>query len=469
LPLFAGVVALPLLAGALAPRAGATTIKVRSEAEFQSAVSLLAGTGGTVILLPHVYGHELVVARRANKPLRIVARPRARVQRMLLYRTRRVSLGPLTIRPIKGDAWLKVYGSRAIDLHDLDVTASGTAYSASVRLPYSRGVTIRDSSFSHCGDRSLDWAFCLQPRETASNVSVERNWFHDCYGCDFIHGRFGSHLTIRGNRFERALPCPAATDRCRHQDLIELFSGNGLRVENNRFGVYAAGGAQLFLSAWVARATIVNNVFVGTDPRVPFYRARVGIALAGFGHVPRYVKIVNNTILAGAVRLDRYAGSIYVNPRYREVSRRERPLIANNVLALLDTPQRFCRRVAKTVANLVIRGHGCSSSDRIGLAYLDGSGRPTSRSSSVIDGGDGRYSPPADLGGRPRLPSWLAVGVAPRLDVDAPRLRFPASPAASAPDIGAYEYAAPGGWLADLAWSAGFAGFFEQLALARGS
>ena len=106
---------------------------------------------------------------------------------------------------------------------------------------------------------------------------IEGNRFHDCRGCDFVHGRFGSNLTIRGNRFDRALPCRMDAYRCGHNDLVQLFSGRRLRVERNRFGVYRQGGAQLYLTNDVDHATIVNNLFVGTDPRVPGYRARMGV------------------------------------------------------------------------------------------------------------------------------------------------------------------------------------------------
>ena len=51
---------------------------------------------------------------------------------------------------------------------------------------------------------------------------------------------------------------------------------------------------------------ILNNVFVGTDPRVPGYRAHIGIVVGSRGPrrlgLPRDVRIVNNTILTGARR-----------------------------------------------------------------------------------------------------------------------------------------------------------------------
>ena len=64
------------------------------------------------------------------------------------------------------------------------------------------------------------------------------------------------------------------------------------------------------------------------------------------------------------------------------------------------------------VANLVVRGHGCSPQDIVGPVDLDRLGRPTS-TSTVIDLASRRYAPPRDALGRAR---------------DGP------------PDVGAYEF-----------------------------
>ena len=86
-----------------------------------------------------------------------------------------------------------------------------------------------------------------------------------------------------------------------HQDLIQLFAGKGLRVESNHFGVYKYGGAQLSLTGPVDHVSIANNVFVGTDSRLPGYRARMAIIIGvkGSDRLPRFVEVVNNTILTG--------------------------------------------------------------------------------------------------------------------------------------------------------------------------
>ena len=59
----------------------------------------------------------------------------------------------------------------------------------------------------HCGDRAREFTNCVTLYRWSHRVVIEDNRFHDCLGCDFIHGRFGTHLTIRRNRFDRSLPC----------------------------------------------------------------------------------------------------------------------------------------------------------------------------------------------------------------------------------------------------------------------
>ena len=390
-----------------------TTVRVGSAAGFEAAVRALRRSGGTIVLRPRLY-RELVIGWRTGKQLRIVGMRGARVERVVFDRSRHVFLGRVTIGPIRGDALLDVRDSRHIALHDLVVTARGTRFSSSIRIPDSRHVTIRRSNFSHCGDRAPSFTFCVLLWRWSRNIVIEDNRFHDCRGCDFVHGRFGSDLTIRRNRFERALPCRMDAHRCGHNDLVQLFAGRRLRVEGNHFGVYRAGGAQLYLTNSVDHATIVNNVFVGTDPRVPGYRARMGIVIgsAASKRLPHYAKVLNNTILTGARRRDGYAGSIRMSSKYGSVQRRKRPILANNVIGLLRKRAHICSAARLFVRNVVIKGTSCSASDRVGPADLDGGGRPR-QASSVVDAALRRYAPRTDSTGRRRT---------------------------GAPDIGALEY-----------------------------
>jgi hypothetical protein len=168
----------------------------------------------------------------------------------------------------------------------------------------------------------------------------------------------------------------------------------------------------------VDRVSIVNNVFRGTDPRVPGYRARVAIIVGSKGskRVPRRVRIVNNTILTGARRIDGYAGSIRMSGRYWGLQRRKRPLLANNVIALVRDPHYVCSVAGKAIENVVLRGVACRGPNRLGPVHLDPLGRPTAASALLIDRGSKGLGARRDIDGRPR-------------DIG--------------PDIGAYEYRGP--------------------------
>jgi hypothetical protein len=406
--------ALVVLAFADGGDAGARTFYVKSDAEFARAERKLAWTGGRIVLRPHLY-RKLVVGPRGGRSLHVVGLRGARVQSVIFDRARWVSFGRVRLGPIDGNALLQIRHSRHIVLHDLIVSAKRTRYSASILLESGRDIAIRRSNFAHCGDRVREFVYCVTLYRWTHDVLIAENRFHDCYGCDFVHGRFGSDLTLRANRFERALPCSMGKYRCGHQDLVQLFAGKRLRVVGNRFGVYREGGAQLYLTNTVDNAVIVNNVFVGTDPKVPGYRARMGIVVGSNAskRLPYHAKILNNTILTGWKRRDGYAGSIRMSSRYGGVPRWKRPVVANNVIALLETAGRVCLASKTFVANVVVRGRTCSVYDNVvGSAGVDWLGRPV-RGSKVIDGADASLAPRTDASGRRR---------------------------GKAPDIGALEY-----------------------------
>lgn len=393
-------------------------IHVRNSAEFAAAISSLRDTGGTIRLRRNYYGGELLVRSRSASPLRLVGERGVRVESLLLESTQHVSVSRLTIAPIRQDAWLRITGSRHVVLNDILVTAKGTHYRATVQVSGSSHVVVRRSEFRHCGDRSPLFSNCLHLKPGTRHIRILDNWFHDCRGCDFIHGRFGYGLTLRGNRFERALPCRMDRHRCGHQDLVSFWSGNRLLVERNTFGVYKLGASQLYLIGGVDRVSIVNNVFRGTDPKVPGYRARVAIIIGSKGskRVPRGVRIVNNTILTGTRRIDGYAGSIRMSGMYWGLQPRRRPLLANNIIGLVEDPHHVCSVARRAVSNVVLRGVACRGPNRVGRVHLDSVGQPTAASTLLIDRASRRLSARRDIDGRPRD---------------------------SRPDIGAYEYRGP--------------------------
>jgi hypothetical protein len=412
------VVGLVLPLSAADADSASAAIHVRNSAEFAAAISSLRDTGGTIRLRRNYYGGELLVRSRSASPLRLVGERGVRVESLLLESTQHVSVSRLTIAPIRQDAWLRITGSRHVVLNDILVTAKGTHYRATVQVSGSSHVVVRRSEFRHCGDRSPLFSNCLHLKPGTRHIRILDNWFHDCRGCDFIHGRFGYGLTLRGNRFERALPCRMDRHRCGHQDLVSFWSGNRLLVERNTFGVYKLGASQLYLIGGVDRVSIVNNVFRGTDPKVPGYRARVAIIIGSKGskRVPRRVRIVNNTILTGTRRIDGYAGSIRMSGMYWGLQPRRRPPLANNVIGLVEDPHHVCSVARRAVSNLVLRGVACRGPNRVGRVHLDSVGQPTAASTLLIDRASRRLSARRDIDGRPRD---------------------------SRPDIGAYEYRGP--------------------------
>ena len=411
----AAALALVLVAaGVLAAPSSAGTLVVGKSSGFAWATKALRKSGGTIRLRPGSYP-RLLIGPRAGRRLHVVGSPGTRVGGFYLFRAQHVSISRLTVAPVRGDANIELHGAADVDLHDLVVTARGTRSGASIFVAAAHGVRIHDSSFSHCADKSPDFSNCITLNRGAHGVVIERNRYHDCHGCDFIHGRFGSWLTIRDNRFDRALPCHTMSSwRCRHNDLVQLFAGQWLRVERNHFGVYRAGGAQLYLTNDVDHATIVNNVFVGTDPKLPGYRARIAIVLGAneSKRLPYYAKVVNNTLMTGYRRKDGYIGSIRMSSRYGGVRLWKRPIVANNVIALLETSWRVCAASQRFLANVVLDGKNCNHDNVAGEDLLEPDGRPLS-GALVISAANRHYAPRIDVTGRRR---------------DAQ------------PDIGAYEY-----------------------------
>jgi hypothetical protein len=393
-----------LPAGSIDARRTSRTIHVHTEAQFATAVAKLRWSGGTIVLAPRRFRGELLVGPRGWAPLRIVGRRGTHVEQLLLWATRRVSVGNLTVSPVSQDARIEAFQSTRIDLHDLTVTAAGTRHAATVQLPLSNRVTIRRSTFTHCGDRAPQMVNCLFLR-FVSNLTVSDNRFQDCRGCDFINGRFRSRVTLLRNHFARSLPCRhMGRYRCGHQDLVQIFGGRGLLVRGNTFGVYRRGAAQLYITNRMRRVRIVNNLFLGTDPRVPRYHARVAMVIgsAATKHVPRGVRIINNTILTGARRVDGYEGSIRMTNQYGAVPKSARPVLANNVIAVLKDRNQVCSELQGSVTNVILEGEGCSDSDIASGEIVTRDGRPTKFSAFLLGRADPVWAPPDDITGRRR-------------------------------------------------------------------
>jgi hypothetical protein len=402
------IVVLGLLAGLVAAGSGdarhGRTIYVHDEAQFASAVTKLRWSGGTIKLAARRFRGELEVGPRGWAPLHIVGRRGTHIEQLTLWATRRVSVSNVIVSPVSQDAKIVAFQSSRIDLDHITVTAAGTRYASTVQLPISNRVTIRNSLFTHCGDRAPQMVNCVFLR-FVSNLTIKDSRFQDCRGCDFVNGRFRTNLTLLRNTFARTLPCRhMGRYRCGHQDLVQIFGGRGLLVRDNTFGVYRRGAAQLYITNRMRRVRIVNNLFLGTDPRVPNYHARVAMVIgsAATKHVPRGVRIINNTILTGARRIDGYEGSIRMTNQYGAVPKSARPVLANNVIAVLKDPNQVCSELLESSSNVILDGSGCSKSDIASSEIFGRQGRPTKFSAFLLGRADRVWAPPYDITGRRR-------------------------------------------------------------------
>lgn len=401
----AGVVAVAGLA-LVAPASAGTTTTVGSTDGFARAMGQLAASGGTVVLRPGRYG-RLVVPPRAGPTLAIEARDGATAQRLVLDGTHDVVVRGLRILPSGQRGGVSVVGASDVALERLSLTDGGRGLNVDMTVLRSQRVRISDSTFTRCGSgEPPDSAICLRLRDTR-DVVIERSWFHDCNGCDFVHGSYNDRLTVRDSVFERALvglQCGHHFTECNHQDLIHLIDGGDVLIERNRFGIYEFGEAQVFLSGPIRGVTVRNNVFLGHDPDYPGYEAPRGITLGTkrSGDAPRSAVVVNNTILTGHARADGYSTSILFSPAYTRLPVEERPLVANNVIARIEAPSFLCERVQASVSNVLLHGRACSPADDAGDPQLDAEGRPTAASRLVIDRADVRYATEQDVRGTRR-------------------------------------------------------------------
>jgi len=399
--------------GAVAPPAARS---VSSAAGFEAAVASMRDSGGTITLNPGTYATKMHIGPRSSRRLTISGPPRGRavVRAIVLDHTQAITIRKLHVRAMARDGGIHTIDSLRIKLHNLTFTAIGTTRKVGINLDHSHHVTVDHSVFAHCGDNTPRWSMCILPRY-ASNVTIEHNRFHDCLGCDFIHGRAGPKLRIQSNTFNRALACHHTWVKCGHQDMIELFLADGVVVRDNIFGVSEFGGAQLYMALAVDHVRVLDNLFLAHDPRAPAVVPRAGI-LVGTKvalRVPHDVDIINNTILSGSPRPDHDSLSIVVSHRYLGLKRAWRPLIANNILGKQLSPNLVCPRVRRSSHNVVERGAACGNSDVVGDPLLNARERPTAASALLIDKANPLYAPIFDLLGH--------------------RRRGP-------PDIGAYEY-----------------------------
>ena len=399
---------------AVPARVAAATRRVSNAREFNRAVLADRGSGGRIVVLRGFYSHALVVGPRSSAPLQVVGSGHSLVRELRIQGSRAVSVSGVAIRPVGGSGGVQVVNSSRVAISRLTFSAAHTGSKVGLVIEHSTRVHVTGNNFSHCGDGFPAPVFCLRLRG-ASSTTIAQNRFHDCIGCDFIHGRAGSFVAIVQNRFNRALACrPLATPKCHHDDLIEIFAADVLSVSRNEFGVSEFGGAQLYLSdkGVVDNVRVVNNLFLRTDRLAPGVNPRRAIVVGTRRgtRLPHHVAIINNTILSGE---GTRGTSIRLSPRYRLALGANRPVVVNNVIARQLAPQFACGLAYLSTHNVIADGLACSTMDTVGTPHLDPHGRPTADSLLLINKAARRYAPKRDFTGRLR---------------------------GAMPDIGCYEY-----------------------------
>ena len=383
---------------------------VDDERELRAAVQRLAQTGGTIVLRPGRY-REVAVGPRSARRLTLLATG-AFARYLRISGSRNVTVVGLSVGSgTSPESEVEVAQSAHVVLERIVVR--GTKRSrARVRLPGSTNVVIRQSPFRRCGEMEGPCILLAGARR----VLIAGNTFGHCRNCDCVRGRLRDGLTIRDNDFGRVVRvhCPPGAE-CNHQDHIQLHNGRDILIERNRFGIYENGAAQIYLSGPIDGATVRNNVFRASDPARPGYVAPVGITvgnLTEFKHPPFRVVLAHNTILSGARHPRGSESSIALTPAYARFAPRLRPVVVNNVLALLETPEWVCEPARSMIHNIVKEGQTCSATDLLGDPLLGPAWGEPQAGSLTIDRGS---------------PGWAVD--------DVNRVRRD-----DLPDIGAYEY-----------------------------
>jgi hypothetical protein len=398
-----------LAALSLAAPAGATTHYVSTTSQFQTAVERIGNRAGTIVLRPGRYGGLSIADRLSTRWLTVRSQPGAQTRYIAVARASHVSLVGTRIVPYWGQpARLFVSGAHQVRLSGATVRGAH-GLPAGVHIRSSSGVTVRGSDFSRCGEGRV----CANVFWGSSRVTLGGNAFHDCYGCDFVHAIGTSGLTLRLNTFDRALPGPCGVGgACNHQDLVQLFGGRAWLIERNRFGVYRAGAAQLYISGQhpTHGVTVRSNVFLRSDPAVPGVKAVSGIIVGnppGYNGLPTGVVVAGNTVLSGAERVTQrdwkgVANSVIISQAYARLPPEQRPILVNNLLARTSHPEYLCAGAQASGYNLFREGSPCSELDLAGDPLVDEGGFPTDGASPLVGRADPHWATPVDASGYPR-------------------------------------------------------------------
>jgi hypothetical protein len=355
---------------------------------FKAALERVAVSGGT-IRLPNGQVAPLQLRELTpSAPIRLVGGPKTVLADISIQSSRRIVVSGLRIRPVDQPAIVDVSDSRDITFRKVRFLGVHEDLGVALQLdPDDRDITVADSEFARCQHALA----CVLAR--GRGLTIDNVRFHDVRDADIVRGA-ADNVVIRDSDLHDALP---GTHGDNHNDLIQILGGGPWTIERCHFGVRANGAAQVYVDPRAGDAGPVHNVqvsssvFTGSNKDM-FFAVNVRAPASSSVPMATGVAFVNNTILSANI------AAIVLADEYAGVPKSQRPLIENNILgrqkhALCD--------VARTVTNVIVSGTGCHG-DRSGDPHLDGAGRPTAASSTLLGRGTANGAPDTDRAGRAR-------------------------------------------------------------------
>jgi hypothetical protein len=356
---------------------------------FKAALKRVHLTGGRIRLPAGRVAPLQLFDLTPSAPIRLVGRPSTMLSGISIKRSEDVTVSGLRMTPDGGDpAIADVSASKGITFRN--VRFLGTQEDSGVALqldPDDRDITVAQAEFAHCQHGLA----CILAQ--GRGLVVDHVRFHDIRDADVIRGA-ADDVTISDSDLHDAL---AGTHSDNHNDLIQILGGGPWTIVRTHFGVRSNGAAQVYVDPRSGPAGPVHDVhvesslFTGSNPDM-FFAVNVRQPAQSSVPLASGVEFINNTIVSANI------AAIVLADEYAKVPSDQRPLIENNILG--RQKHSLCG-VARTRTNVIGSGASCSG-DRRGTPDLDGKGRPSAESASLLGRGTSDGAPATDLNGRKR-------------------------------------------------------------------
>ena len=356
---------------------------------FKAALKRVHLTGGTIRLPAGRVAPLRLFDLTPGAPIRLLGRPSTKLSGITIKRSKDVVMSGFRMAPAgAAPAIADISGSSDITFRDVRFLGTQEDSGVALRLaPDDRDVTVAHAEFAHCQHGLA----CILAQ--GRGLVIDHVRFHDVRDADVIRGA-ANDVTISDSDLHDAL---AGTHSDNHNDLIQILGGGPWTIVRSHFGVRANGAAQVYVDPRSGPAGPVHDVhvesslFTGSNKDM-FFAINVRRPAQSSIPLATGVEFVNNTIVSANV------AAIVLADEYAQVPSGQRPLVENNILGRQKHP--LCG-VARMVTNVIGSGVSCPG-DRRGTPSLDGKGRPSTDSASLLAHGTAGAAPATDLYGRKR-------------------------------------------------------------------